>query len=215
MTTTTLAATRRSLHAVAELLLAGPQHRRSGTIRLHITPGGFATTAPPDLAVDGVDLTTGGHRWPIDGHSCADLAAAAGLRPSPLNHVYRDATDVTPDDILHLDPAAAAWLAQCWNAGDEALRRLAPAETPVLWPEHFDVGIRLDGTSFGVSPGDAHIDEPYAYVGPPSPRHGSFWNQPFGAARTMRELDNARPDRLLAFFTDARQRIAAGDEAAL
>jgi hypothetical protein len=35
-----LTATRLSLHAVAEQLLAGPQHRTHGTIRLRITLAG-------------------------------------------------------------------------------------------------------------------------------------------------------------------------------
>jgi hypothetical protein len=35
-----LSATRRSLHAVAEQLLAGPQHREQGTIRLRVSPPG-------------------------------------------------------------------------------------------------------------------------------------------------------------------------------
>ena len=42
------AATRRSLHGVAELVLAGPQYRTSGSIELRVTPGGFATTVAPD-----------------------------------------------------------------------------------------------------------------------------------------------------------------------
>ena len=211
MNTAALTTTRRSLHAVAELVLAGPQYRRDGTIRLQITPGGFATTAGPRVGVDGVDLTAGGQRWPISGHSCADLAAAVGVQPSPLDDVYRDATTIAVHETLELDPDAVAWLAQCWWAGAEALRRLVPAETPVLWPEHFDVGIRADDTNFGVSPGDDHLAEPYAYVGPPTPRHGHFWNQPFGAARPMRELDAARPDRVLAFFIEGREHIAGGD----
>ena len=178
-----LTTTRRSLHAVAELVLAGPQYRRHGTIRLRVTPDGFGTVAGPELRVDGTDLSGGGQRWPISGRSCAELAAAAGREPRALTDVYRDGTDVGPDEALHLDPAAAAWLARCWAAGDAALRRLAPAETPVLWPEHFDVGIRVDETNFGVSPGDTAVAEPYAYVTPPVPRQGPFWNQPFGAAR--------------------------------
>ncbi len=73
-----------------------------------------------------------------------------------------------------------------------------------MWPEHFDVAFRLDDINFGVSPGDNHIDEPYAYVGPPTPRTGAFWNQPFGAARPMRELGHADPAQVLAFFTEGR-----------
>ena len=40
-------ATRRSLHAVAERVLAGPQYRAAGTIRLRVTPGGFGTPRFP------------------------------------------------------------------------------------------------------------------------------------------------------------------------
>jgi hypothetical protein len=202
---TTLAATRRSLHAVAELVLAGPQYRRHRTIKLQVTPGGFGTVADPQVRVDGVHLVAGDRRWSIAGRSCADLASMLGLQASPLKDVYRDVTDVAETDRLDLDPAAAQWLAQCWAAGDEAMRRLAPDETPILWPEHFDVGIRLDDINFGASPGDTHINEPYAYVGPPTPRTGAFWNQPFGAARPMRELGHADPTQVLAFFTEGRR----------
>ena len=38
-----IVAARRALHVVGEYLLAGPQHRTSGTIRLHVTDTGFAT----------------------------------------------------------------------------------------------------------------------------------------------------------------------------
>jgi hypothetical protein len=201
---TTLAATRRSLHAVAELVLAGPQYRRHGTIRLQVTPGGFATVTEPSHRVDGVHLIAGDRLWSIAGRSCADLASVVGLQASPLKDVYHDATDIGETEPLDVDPAAAEWLARCWVAGDSALRRLAPAEVPVLWPEHFDVAIRLDEVNFGVSPGDIHINEPYAYVGPPTPRTGAFWNQPFGAARPMRELGTADPAQVLAFFTEGR-----------
>ena len=43
--------TRVSLHAVAEYLLAGPQYKQHQTIRLRVTPGGFATITGPDLRV--------------------------------------------------------------------------------------------------------------------------------------------------------------------
>ena len=48
-----LAVTRRSLHGVAELILAGPQYRATGRLRLGVVPGGFATTLMPRLRVDG------------------------------------------------------------------------------------------------------------------------------------------------------------------
>lgn len=45
---------------------------------------------------------------------------------------------------------------------DTALRVMAPRQTPILWPEHFDVAILLDNTSYGVSPGDGFHVAPYA-----------------------------------------------------
>ncbi|GLW96468.1 hypothetical protein [Microtetraspora sp. NBRC 16547] len=61
MDMTALVLTRQSLHGVAELVLAGPQYRQSGTIRLRAVPGGsFATTKHPDVAVNGDLLLTSG-----------------------------------------------------------------------------------------------------------------------------------------------------------
>ena len=91
--------------------------------------------------------------------------------------------------------------------GDAALRTLAPDQQPVLWPEHFDVAITLDEVNYGVSPGDTGIPEPYAYVGPWTPRTGDFWNTPFGAARPLTTLGDDRA--VLAFFREGQQRASA------
>ncbi|MEV6850641.1 hypothetical protein [Actinoplanes sp. NPDC051411] len=205
-----LGTTRRSLHAVAELVLAGPQHRRTGEIRLTVTPTGFRTFAGPALAVDGTDLVTAGGRVPIAGRTCAALAEAAGVDAGAPEGLYGDGSGARPDDVLALDPVETRWLEDCWAAGDVALRRLAPQEAPILWPEHFDVGILVDGIGYGVSPGDSSVAEPYAYVGPPTPLSGPFWNYPFGAARTMRGLDSGDPDAVVAFFLEGRERALAG-----
>jgi hypothetical protein len=198
-----LTPTRRALHGVAELLLAGPQYRAAGTIRLLVTATGFRALKQPDVRVDGVDLVVAGQRFAIAGHTCAQLATAAGIRPGPPEGLYHDGSGVELDEPLHLDPEAARRLARCWADGDKALRALAPDQQPVLWPEHFDVGIRTEDTNYGVSPGDTYLPEPYAYVTPPTPREDGFWNAPFGAARPMADLDG--PDALLAFFREARE----------
>jgi hypothetical protein len=198
-----LEVTRRSLHGVAELVLAGPQHRRSETIRLLTHPGGFRTFSRPDLRVEGGDLIADGNRIGIDGHTCAELADAAGTDVGAPEGLYHDGSGVDADEVLRLDAAAARWLAGCWASGDEAMRRLVPGQQPILWPEHFDVGVLADSVGYGVSPGDGFLAEPYAYVTPPTARAGAFWNAPFGAAQPMRLLDNANPDAVLAFFVDA------------
>ncbi|HYT10723.1 MAG TPA: hypothetical protein VEL73_08695, partial [Mycobacteriales bacterium] len=208
-----LVATRRSLHGVAELLVAGPQFRATGTMRLAARPGGFGSSRPFEdltrLGVYGTDLVL--HRagqelrLPLTG-TYESLAAAAGLRPGGLEGAYRDGSGVRPSDPIRVDPAAGAELAAAWTTGDAALRALAaevgqPA-TPVLWPEHFDVGITLDAVNYGVSPGDSAIEAPYAYVSPPDLREGPFWSQPFGAGRPLRELGDEAA--VLAFFREGR-----------
>jgi hypothetical protein len=70
--------------------------------------------------------------------------------------------DVEFDDLLTVDPAAAAKIVDAYSCGDAALRLLAPDLEPVLWPEHFDVGIRVDNINYGVSPGDDYLPAPYA-----------------------------------------------------
>jgi hypothetical protein len=57
----------RSLHAVAELVLAGPQHRRKGEIALMVEPTGFGVRTELRLRVDGARFVAGDQRIPIDG----------------------------------------------------------------------------------------------------------------------------------------------------
>jgi hypothetical protein len=206
--------TRRALHGVAELLLAGPQWRASRSIELRVLPGGFGTVTDPDVRVDGAELVHNGQRIALRGTSYAELGAAAGLDVGNLADVYPDGSGAGPGDPVHVDASAAAYLAESFAAGDAALRALDPAATPVLWPEHFDVGIVLDAVNYGVSPGDGYVDEPYAYVGPHDFRaagdryRDGFWNSPFGAARPVRELAG---DELGRFFAEGRER--AGEPA--
>ena len=57
-----------------------------------------------------------------------------------------------------------------------------------------------------MSPGDALIPDPYAYVGPWQVPDGPFWNVPFGAAQPLAELADAAA--VAAFFAQG-QRLAA------
>ncbi|HZN17231.1 MAG TPA: hypothetical protein VFB84_03425 [Micromonosporaceae bacterium] len=200
--------TRRSLHGLAELVLAGPQYRTSGTIRLRVVPGGFATVASPALGVAGVDLVVADARHPLDGRSYADLAALAGVAVGAPEGLYSDGSGAEPSNVVEVDPASAGHLTSCLALGDAALRRFAPGETPVLWPEHFDLAVSVAEVNYGVSLGDRYLAEPYAYVGPWRLREGSFWNAPFGAARPMRELSGV--DALLGFFTDGASATSRG-----
>ena len=74
-----LAMTRRTLHAVAELVLAGPQYRATGKLRLRVVPGGFATVLAPELRAVGTGVVgAGGAAVPIDGHTARAIGAELG-----------------------------------------------------------------------------------------------------------------------------------------
>lgn len=165
--------TRRSLHGVAELLVAGPQHRAHGTIRLRATPGGFGGVAAP-VRVQGAELVWDGGRAPLAGTYRA-LAAVAGIADPGAPDSYTDTSGVGLDEEIVVDAAAAAGIAGWFARGDAGLRAFAPQLEPVLWPEHFDLAVTLDEVNYGVSPGDGGHRAPYAYVGPWTPRTGEFF----------------------------------------
>jgi hypothetical protein len=200
-----LVLTRRSLHGVAELVLAGPQYRATGRLRLAVVPGGFATTGPPGLRVDGTQVAAAGTAAAaIGGATPRGIGARLGVTAGRPDGAYDGGSGVDPDEALVLDPAQAAVILGALALGRDALAAFAPAEIPVLWPEHFDVAIRLRDVNYGVSPGDGFSAEPYAYVGVPAPRGDTFWNAPFGAAVPLRELPDV--PAVSGFFAAGRDR---------
>ncbi len=197
--------TRQALHAVAELVLAGPQHRASGTIRLQVSPAGFRTVAEPDVRVEGDQVIAGDNSCPISGRSVSEIGAALGIEVGAPEGLYSDGSGVGADEQLQLDAVEAGRITDAFAVGDTALREFAPDEVPVLWPEHFDVGIRVNGANYGVSPGDATVPEPYTYVGvDPVPSDDDFWNAPFGATGPL--ADGAIAGALIAFYQEAAER---------
>lgn len=196
--------TRLSLHAVAELLLAGPQYDASGTLRLRVTPSGFATVADPQLAVVGVALTAGATEVLLDGRTLGEVAQDVGVTPRPLSDVQTDHTDLGPDSVLTVDPVAAAHLAEALRVGAEALAAFAPSAEAVLWPEHFDVAVAVDEVTYGVSPGDHFIEQPYVYVSPFTKEglDDPFFNQPFGAATPLADVGGV--EDVAAYFARGR-----------
>jgi hypothetical protein len=205
VTDAALTRTRRSLHGVAELVLAGPQYRESGVIRLRISPGGFRTVAAPELRVEAGHVVAAGVRVPIAAATPRLLAAAVGVDAGAPAGLYADGSGVGLDEELELDAAAAVRIASAYAMGDEALRLLAPGDDPVLWPEHFDVGLRVGEINYGVSPGDGYLAEPYAYVGVDPVPDDPYWNAPFGRVRPTDHFD--RPDALYEFFIEGRDRF--------
>src|SRR6476469_9816548 len=107
----TLISTRRSLHAVGELVLAGPQHAQTGEISLRALPGGFGTTHTPDLRVEGTDVVGAEATVGITGLTPASLGAALGVEARSMKELYSDGSGVGLDDVLEVDPDAAAEIA--------------------------------------------------------------------------------------------------------
>ena len=173
-----------SLHRIAEDVVALAR-KPDNEIALEPTPGGFGT---PEFEWEGAT-----HQVRVEG---AELVREVDGRQQR-----------TP---LEVDPVAAAALADWYAFGAAALERLAAdagpdegASAPILWPEHFDIGISAGEVNYGVSAGDGYLEVPYAYVGPWSPpAQDDYWNAPFGRAVPVDEIGD-----LVAFFTDGRQRL--------
>jgi hypothetical protein len=180
----TFVATRRQLRGVAESLVAGPQYRESGTIRLAVRPDGFSAVALP-FAVRGTELVYPSGSVTLAGR-VGVVAATAGIDAGPPAGAYAITDPLPLDADLKLDAAAAQWVYRCHYAGGHALKQALPEQHPVLWPEHFDVAVTENEVNYGVSAGDDHHPRPYAYIGPWNLRTGHFWNAPFGA---LHELD--------------------------
>jgi hypothetical protein len=188
--------TRRSLHALAEHVVAAARHAANGMIGLRFTRHGFGT--PYFGTACQVRVEAG--RLVVDGtahtpSTLGEAATLAGVRLGMPPDVYPPSTPASPDTHLPVNPAAAealgAWCGFAWSVLEQLRfdgRALAPARVQ-LWPEHFDPAVDLGDeatgrrASFGASPGDDAHPEPYLYVAPWLKRTGTFWNDDaFGGA---------------------------------
>jgi hypothetical protein len=206
-----------SLHVLAEHVLGAGLHAATGRIGLQAVPGGFATPASADGALGGRLAVSGGElvitrpdgserRAPITTPAAA--AAFFGVEPGMPSSVYPPTTELVLDAPLDIEPAVARQVCDWFGLGDAALARfgdLHAVQSPsgrTLWPEHFDLALAMSEVNYGVSPGDPVHAEPYLYVGPWTPRSGSFWNEPFGASVPASVI--ATVDDALGFFEEGR-----------
>jgi hypothetical protein len=172
------AATRSSLHRVAERIVAAAR-KPDNEIALAATPGGFGT---PPFEFEGRLQRVRVER----GELVRELGEEE--RRAPLTTLQDAATlvaDLLPADAelgsgpLDVDPEAARILGQWYALGAAVLGELVagadPGDDPSplnLWPEHFDLAVEIgseaDGVraNYGFSPGDDQHPEPYLYVGP-------------------------------------------------
>ena len=187
--------------------MAGPQRRAGGRITLRVTPGGFATTGAPALRLDGAELVVDEARRVAVTGTFSDLADALGVDFGPPPDGYPDGSEASATDDVSLDSASVRIIQHWYLLADAALRVMGPRQTPILWPEHFDVAILLDDTSYGASPGDGFHATPYAYVGSSDHDDADFWNAPFGAIRSHDQMHGIHD--LVSFWRDGQARLKA------
>jgi hypothetical protein len=136
----TIITVRRQLHGVAEGFIAGPQYRAAGTIRSPSdrtgSPGRpFRWRARHQAGMAGRRGGTGG---PV-----GELVRASGLDfGPPPEDLYRPASPLALDSVLDIDADASEVIHRSLYAGATALKAVLPEGHPVLWSEHFDVGVR-------------------------------------------------------------------------
>jgi hypothetical protein len=159
------------------------------------------------------------------------LSSAAEFLGTEIDPHTASEDDSTPlgdtHETLVVDPEATAFLGSWYGmatASMEAIRSdtaSVDATRPQVWPGHFDAGIEIGDertrATYGASPGDESIDEPYLYVSIWWPdRVGissgeDFWNAPTFLGRVLRlhEMPNdADPAAVAAdFFRETRDRL--------
>jgi hypothetical protein len=220
----TLAGTRDALHRLAVYAVSPAREAATGRIGLRAAAAPAVLATPPfgdderqilvhagALEVRNVDGTR--HR-PLG--SLADAAAWLGVEIDPTRP---DRFDVPPpgdvDAPLAVDPEAARWLGEWYRFADSVLEGLRAgctaadsADEVQLWPEHFDLACAAGEAdrrraTFGCSPGDAHVPEPYAYIAPWTRDHldDPFWGEgPFAALPHARIAGAGSRGTALAFF---------------
>ncbi len=178
-TPTPLPSTREALHRLSAYVIAPVRYAATGRFGLRATPGGFGT--PPfegrQICVVGAELLD-----EVDGSvrraPITSLQAAAdflGSTIDPDTAAEHDSPAVgDPDADLGIDAASSHFLAGWFEMAFESLRRVRAdsqsieGSEPQLWPGHFDAAIEVGDedhrASYGASPGDHAIDEPYLYV---------------------------------------------------
>src|SRR5262249_9424840 len=213
--------------ALARRARAGPRplrRQREGRAALHPprlpTPWFRRRGHDVQVRVDGMDLVV--HR---DGETrtapittVADAARMAEIAPGAPADVYTPTTRLAPDAVLPLDRSGVRFLGAWYGFAASVLEQLRAESGPddgasrvQLWSEHFDLSVDLGNEqadargTFGASPGDDDIPDPYLYVThwadvAPDP----YWNEERfkGAALTVTALTGAPDQRevALTFF---------------
>lgn len=239
---TNLATSRVDLHRLAVYVIAPARHQANGKFGLRWTRNGFGTPFFP--GPDGVDRqirvedTTlidqrGGVGGTVRTAPITTLAAAAeflDVAIDPETAAEHDSPAVGDVSApLQVDAASSHYLGQWFGmafAALEAVRADAGSvdpSRPQLWPGHFDPAIEVGDEdhrgSYGASPGDDGVPEPYLYlsvwwpdrVGLGDDRDREIWNAPSFTGAILKASDfpaGEDPVEVAAgFWLDRRNRL--------
>ncbi|HEX5614070.1 MAG TPA: hypothetical protein VFZ83_02845 [Acidimicrobiia bacterium] len=226
--------TRRSLHAVAEHVLAAARYAAVGRIGLEPVGRGFGAPPFPEprreadrqlfVESDLIVRVDGGATL-VEPLTTLRRAAEFAQVDAGAPPVYEASTALDLDRELAIDASSSvalgSWFRLVAGALDDLVASVdAERETPgscTLWPEHFDLAVDLGApgarANYGGSPGDDAHPLPYLYVGPwDDPGADEFWNATSfrGALLSYDELrfadDPAAAAR--AFFASGHARLS-------
>lgn len=205
-----LAATRVSLHRLAQHVISPTRQRANGKVGLRWTRGGFGTPyfgndVQVRVAGDVLTVQIGGREQHGRLVTLKDAAEFVGFDLTRQDAAY-------DTSALDVDVAASSWLGELYGFGTSVLEQLR-AEAPAgsdpsrvqLWPEHFDLAVEIGDeaagrrAAYGVSPGDDASPEPYLYVSP-------WASDGFESAPLAAILD--APDQRAAALAFFRARLA-------
>jgi hypothetical protein len=181
----TYTATRLALHRLVVYVVSPARQRANGKMALRFTFGGLGTP----FFGDDEQVRVAGTTLLRQRGASAEAAPISSLREAaafaldgPPDTAWAERFDVPPpgnlDERLAVDPEAAAllgdWYGLAWSVLEEL--RAEPASVGAsrvqLWPEHFDAAFDCQPgeqrATFGASPGDAAVPEPYLYALPES-----------------------------------------------
>ncbi len=227
-----LVTTRLALHRLAAYVIAPARHRQTERFGLRATDGGFGTPifAERRIRVAGLvlfdEVGETKRSAPI-----TTLNAAAEFLGEPVDPETAAEHDSPPvgdvDADLDIDEASSTWLGDWFAMAFDALNMVredpesVDGSEPQLWPGHFDPAIELGDEnhrgSYGASPGDDSISEPYIYLSAWWPDRlnldtsDPFWNSSSFTGATLKVSDfpdGEDPVEVAAqFWRDARDRV--------
>ena len=215
--------TRLALHRLAAYVIAPARYRQTERFGLRATEDGFGTPLFGDRRirvagrtlideVDGVERTT----------EITTLNAAAeflGEAIDPETAAEHDSPELGDiDEPLAIDEASSLWLGSWFNMAFDALNAVRNDDESVdpseaqLWPGHFDPAIEAGDenhrASYGASPGDDGISEPYLYLSVWWPdrlnlnAEDPMWNAPSFTGSVLRASDFSKDTDPVAVATD-------------